>query len=1184
MYSFQVSSELMKNQKQAQVLSNSSQLDALQTSDGQALFFSIGDDNILHLYPEEESAGTGWNPIDLTTELSDQLSGNTVSAKSFTVSQDTNGNITIAQVVYTTDSTIDDLFVLSSLSNDPAALWLKSPANRSWLHLPFDTPPLNQTVDIAYVHISPYQSVDFDDSPSLVAGIVEANSNIHNYLVTFDQPPSSSNHAWQSWETAENFDHELGTMQFGKPKGQAFSGLYELYGLKGQAGVGLTFTPGYSGSAGIPTKFTAPPGATAIATLPADSDGNTDLYVAADGDGTGTGAIYVFPADQSGSIKIIQSALIAGVSYFELHIAGSKLTLWGTNAQGTLFYSSCSSGNAYDPGCWSALVPIQENVTQVASLLNLQTQASELFVNTANSSLVFAPQTDPTAPLPPPESRFLKLTQDPITTQWRSQTLLLPSLDVNDVIEFYSYTTHIDVVDDNSQPLPNTNFTLTSTSPVSVYLNDVYTTLSNDSPLTVQSSLTGSVTIVQETQSLGAVAYNLVQGDLTTVSVNPMSVVLGRLSNVSGAGDLPDAVTDENGDSTPFFPSSVTVTDTQKESLAQAINQFCVVSQHLPADGSTTTSSSSSSSPHDSSFGLSFANDDIQPITSGSFDNPIEALAGDILHWASQAVDDVEQFLVKVENGVVHFFVQLGNDVYHFVVTCLSDVLHGIQFLLAKLKVAFETVVQWLGFIFSWSDIVATHQIMKSVISNYLTYQQTQISNFEGKLNDLSTQLQNEIGNLTGLTMTGNSGRTVGGPQPGTSHPAAHWGSHQLRSNLAGAHTSFTAPDLPTSTSGNGGSDLSDLLQTLFQAVKDEEAIVEATKDNLKTDILNNLQTLSVEQLITEVVGILAQGLVTSAVNVINAALKVFQELAATVIKSFEATLDIPVLSWMYKRYAKDDLSFLDLACLLAALPSTVIYKIVTDTTPFPAGDADTQALINAKDFQTVRSLLATPSPLNAAPKSVQLLHGPPLDNAAQRWNFVANVGAGFSALAVYMFTALKLATGDDAPSPVVNIGYAVCYVPYCAPDLGIDTPDSWYAEANELITCVAFIKNAFDTCTAKWSQAGLQDLAGYAAVSPYIDVAISAAWMVPTIASVVHDHSPGGVVGFVGNVSFNLTAFYSMAFTITYGKDPTLVTSAITAALTLDSILLYGAAMTTTAFVVGFSSNEWTKAQPALE
>jgi hypothetical protein len=199
----------------------------------------------------------------------------------------------------------------------------------------------------------------------------------------------------------------------------------------------------------VVTSLTPPAGASAIATLAADSEGHTNLYVAGDG------AISLFvPAQQSNTgspVAIISNSLISGVDFLEVNVVGQQVTLWARNASGILFYSRCATDQQTTPSAWSAPIPIAENAEQVASLLNVQTQSRAVFVHSSGQSLI-------------------KLTQDPVTTQWWSQSLLLPTLDVNDVFECYTFTTQINVVDENNLPLANATLSATATSPVNLYV------------------------------------------------------------------------------------------------------------------------------------------------------------------------------------------------------------------------------------------------------------------------------------------------------------------------------------------------------------------------------------------------------------------------------------------------------------------------------------------------------------------------------------------------------------------------------------------------------------------------------------------------------------------------------------------------------------------------------------------
>ncbi|THU92755.1 hypothetical protein K435DRAFT_628344, partial [Dendrothele bispora CBS 962.96] len=79
--------------------------------------------------------------------------------------------------------------------------------------------------------------------------------------------------------------------------------------------------------------------------------------------------------------------------------------------------------------------------------------------------------------------------------------------------------------------------------------------------------------------------------------------------------------------------------------------------------------------------------------------------------------------------------------------------------------------------------------------------------------------------------------------------------------------------------------------------------------------------------------------------------------IANTLLDVLDAPLNIPVISSLYKKISGDDLSFLDLICLISAIPATIVSKLATGNTLFP-DNSTTSALINATDFNNLTSLL----------------------------------------------------------------------------------------------------------------------------------------------------------------------------------------------------------------------------------
>ena len=1090
MYGFRTKTTLMKNQKAAQVLSDQSQFSVLQSSLGQSLFFSIGDENILYLSAEQDNVKTGWTPVDLTTELAAQFPGKTVTAKLFAVAQDSDsGAIAMTQVVHVAEDGTDYLFAMTGLSNAPDAAWMSSATDRTWIARPYDDTTLPVTApDIGYIYSS-------TQGPMVVGLQDRTTGYFQNYKVQLD--PTVTDGVWQAYMTAENFDQPP-AMVLGKPKSDKFGGVYQLASLAGEQS--LMFTP-LEARYHTPTVtvFSVPAGASAIATLPADSSGDTDLFIAGDQ------AIFLLTAaaqtNFAQAATIISDPMIAGVTDLRVHASDDWVILWGrSGAQGQVFCTRCPAGQQADPSAWSALVSIQATSVQVASMLDGASGANLLYVHLEGNEL-------------------LQLKQDPVTTQWRTRSILLPHLAVSDMVERYTYTTHITVLDANNLALAGQGFSVTSTSPCAVYVNDLYTTLSDADTLTLTADQSGTVSIVQETRSLGAVCYNLVSGDGSTVNINPMQTSLAVMQGIKSGADLSAVtVTDEQGNQAPLVPS--TVSDDDKDNAAKAIGQLVAAGSVLPADGSVATTSSQArraagAAPRPS-WGLSFTDGRLRYIEAEpggavlhDVDDAIEVLAGDILQWIAQAEQEVQSLWVQAETDVVHAWVTFENATYHFLIKCHEDLLNTLQFVYAQIEVLIDKLVQWLGFIFEWNDILRTHKVLKNLMRQYGNSVITGLDSTKASLASLFANLENEIAQFSGLPATGG---TLAGysasaaPAPGMDEPQSHWGISQVKSNISGASSSYT-PTIPNSDTLQAI--LNDVLNTINQETDNIKTAVQA----IKTQIVDPLPNLTVSDIATRFAAIVLDlglsSVETILISIIDA-LEILIEGASDVV---DQPIDIPVLSPMYKQYAGDDLSFLDLACLVAAIPVTISYKVARNAAPFP-DDATTQALIDAPDFATIVSILNGASRQRpGATASV--------DDVMP---YVLNAAGAFGAV---LTAVLGLAKAQAPTSSILASAYAAAYLFYVAPDIPYQDPTTlpWWQNMNAIVAGVSVIKTVADvTLTSKVDCAARTY---WTAVSPIVELAINLVWQVPVTAAVVptKDNTPDvwDFIGFFGNTSFDV-------------------------------------------------------------
>ncbi|WP_425908362.1 hypothetical protein [Nitrobacter sp. TKz-YC02] len=809
---------------------------------------------------------------------------------------------------------------------------------------------------------------------------------IQNYIVNL----TATSNVWTVFPNPENFD-TLNDMATGAPAGAQYGGLYQLYSLSG--GVSLTFTPWRGIFPGPPpaTKLTVPAGASALSTTPTGAGGSTDLYVAA------TGGIYLFPAAGQASgasgIQIIADDSLVDVASLAANVAGNQLSIWGRTDAGVVFYSRCALGSQSDPTAWSAPIPLLTGVDQLATMLDLSTGASVLSSHTSGQQVV-------------------KLQQDPVTTQWRQSSILLPTLSIDDVCEFY--TTRVAVVDKNQLPLVGQQFTITSTSPCGVYIEDVYMQLSPT-----------------------------------------IALPAGELGGIGGA---------------------------------------------------------------------------------------IEAFAGDIFKWLEHAIDKVKQFFVQAIGDVTHFFIQIGEKLYHFVMEVIDDVAHGIQFILHAIKVAWDKIVQWVGFIFSWNDIVRTHKVLKSIFKCYIAEAIASIATVKADIQAGFTEVQNVVDTWAGLVPDNNVSaaslsKNNAAPQ-GSSTPQANYGAQHVKSSGSSAAT-------PYSPAAPGSSVADQLMAALTEAFQSEEHNFKSAYEAIKTQVIDEIHTMTPLEAVKKVVAILFDLLLETVETLTVAIIDILAALAEGVADFLDAPLDIPVLSWLYSKISGgDQLSLLDLACLIAAIPVTIVVKIVSQETPFP-DNSFTTSLIDAQSFSDIQALYQnqqTPT-LAARAEGLGAQAAPPQavsNRLAAILDLTGGLAATIGSIGVVVFGALKAETQD---SVVFAALYAVSYLPYVAPDITGQivggTKATWDVKMNTAVMAVGTIKTFVDVGLCKYQEGVTKGfLQGWKKFSPWGEMIINIVWEAPVIGSLVQNHDEDqDWAGFVGNTGFNAGGWITPG--TVYGPEP---------------------------------------------
>jgi hypothetical protein len=1137
--------ELMKNQKQADVMSPAKDFEVLQTNDGLSLFFSVGTDGVFYLSRQVPASDPGWKRHDLSSMLSAFHDGLKVTTKSFAVSDNPRtGKIDLAVAISVGG---EDFLYLSIGNSNVGAAWEKGV---TWTLIPYDDQHvLAEGLEIADIYIAQsrreqFIAVDIVKDPGTALGFV------FRYFI--DPTKALTGRCWNAHDLSANLNSSKISSCLGRKSRERVDGIYTLGEIAGR--VELLYSPLYNpfnpAMPANPSRFAVPPDARSISSASIDGT-NTFLFVA------GSDGLYCFaPDDQQDGAKaqaLVRSDLFADAVTLHAHATNTTVVVWGLNRQGRIFYTRCDAARITDAAAWSAPVPLIEGVEQIASYLNRVDQGVVIFAHIA-------------------ERKVVRLSQDPVSRDWESREILLPTTETDDVLEFESYSTHVMLTGDDSLPVAEAEMAITATSVCSVYLNGIYHVLSPDAAVTVKSDATGVLTIVQETDSIGAVCYHLeLPGAGGKLDVNPMSKLVAKMEVIRSGTDLGNVKID-NGDGTTQPLIGDTVTHEQRKATAEALQQFIAIAKKMPGDGSSYTAfqnktpalRASRFAVSDSSiWGVKFQDDHwsyshgqaamhahgltidtaadtialrTSAVALADIGQVLESTGGDIFLWLKHTVEDVGEFFVKEVDGIYHFFIKIGGEYYRFVLDAVRDVIQAIEWVFSKIKVLFADLIKWLGFLFNWDDILRTHLVIKNIINQTLHGSVAQIAMLKSGIITVFSGIEKRIAEFSGLESLGQSVSSVAGGASrikGQDSPQANWGNHHLKSGMGSASATMSIPEA-------AGSELISLLNELAAAIEREGELFVAVAKTIKTEIVDKIGTLPAGEIVKRIVGVIGEILAASVENILVTGLDVMEILVQGMIDVMNATIEIPVISWMYRKVAKTDLSILDAACLVGAIPATILYKAATSKAPFPdnaftssvimAGSLDgLSALYGGSPVRSVDAAFAATEIGIGQERSMQALAMGGTDEA-KTTRIILHFAATAGSAAFIPATIAKSAAREElraAPEDAgilerckrISVLHGCLFFLTTLPIANtafILRGESWDRVVGRFVYALTAIQKIVDVASYKPSMAGWNDF------SKVADCILGVVGLVPTWAPVVSNQDAPTITGAIANTAWN--------------------------------------------------------------
>jgi hypothetical protein len=752
------------------------------------------------------------------------------------------------------------------------------------------------------------------------------------------------------------------------------------------------------------------------------------------------GTIYTLLRGQAG--WLYTSPISTGVNFRQVNAVtdGSGLIhVFGLGVDNTLYHFP---PNTQFPGLAGNPSPIFPNAALAEATANDHGGIELFIVGTSAATLTH-------------------LTLEETSGNWQPQALEVPT--GNQVETYISYSTDVTIYDVMGVPAVNYPVSIQASEETRITVNGATFFVGPDRAAQISTNSTGLLSITQETDAL---AIPLIQIGITGLSVLEQTVTIEQSAGVQQTlltvtSDQLTAATDASGN---FLIPEPYRSDAQTMgSMATALNQ-CMGLVEQPDSAVPpafyrknakpgvwlgpigTRPSPRRINPKNAkcwqiSFdGKSAVYEEITPekaasivaaktaaLPSAGLLNWIGSL-GDVLdgiiEGAISSVNGMSVVMQAVSDAVqatFNFFVAGVEYVYTAVVDFVEEAFDIVEAFFSQVGVVFEEAFEWLGYIFNWDDILLTHEAIAYTLNQYLGFLGGAAKGiqavFDNGIMNLQSQIDSYFENLI-TSIAGDS--TLGGYEQKNQQS-----SPDLLSSVSNNpfYNGFidNAGAATMSSASFSALDTDPISQLLGQL--ETFATNTATGDawNSAISYFKNLGS-SPDQIFTqslkgllEVVKGIIEAMLGGVQAVVDAIFEIIQTLISAMTALLNAEWNIPFVSDLYSMITNGaTLTTIDLFALIAAIPTTALYKIVQGNAPF----ADEASVTTFKSLFSSQTMLQASGLGGGAVTKVADGQGGMLP---EEWADLVSIAGSASSLFYGGFTAFLDIQPPGVATPVVN-------------------------------------------------------------------------------------------------------------------------------------------------------------------
>ncbi|KAL8867094.1 MAG: hypothetical protein Q9174_005883 [Haloplaca sp. 1 TL-2023] len=708
--------------------------------------------------------------------------------------------------------------------------------------------------------------------------------------------PSNSSYVFRDQIVRENALEILDIAPAVTAYGQ---GVFCLYSIQGEKHLMLVTSNQDTSTGNIYDRealLKCPEDAIALGTF-SDDSGFSSLLV-----GTTNGLVYfdssqAVESDEEGSL-ISQDPLFQYNKQILVAQDSDALAIWAINNSDELGYLRTTIENLdkgspvllLSSGQASAFSPLLQKTSGSTSA----TLSHTLIVNDSHGNLTF-------------------LTQTSDTGLWQKQPFYVT--DSSEMYEIASYTTRVVLRDSEGGVLKHAKAFMSVTSSTQATSNGKRVTL-QQSGSWITADEDGEITLITPTQDIGSAVmtisrirdtegHELICGPTT---IDPSAKVMECLSHINHDFDLATAHTKSGK---PLFEGSCVPDKATLKAASQCFDALNAAHRDLPGTGASIATAAGS-----------LATKAVVPITRTALE-AVGDLLWDAWYWIEQKVRDVR-----------NWFVEKVGEVKQFVLDCAEKVGRAATWVFEKLKVGWNTLCDFVGFLFNWDDIVQTKNTISQLLSANLDLAAEKVDQKRTEVQGLFKAVRQKVGDAVypkGIKADPDKSSKDPKVKEATSGSAFHLTSYHMKNSDMANSTELASGGSNVDATTSETDSLWKTLTGIWQRIQAE--LVKLC-DALSDKFFGTGKKIDVDVMFT-ILGDVLTGAIDGVAEIVDTLMSFAIKFIKLIKEYGNKEIKIPIFSPLYKKVSGGhELTVFDAVSLLVAIPTTVLIKCVTGKAP----------------------------------------------------------------------------------------------------------------------------------------------------------------------------------------------------------------------------------------------------------